>query len=275
MAESEPNEPATEGELVFESAGPATGEDLQFEHAEYAEVAPSAPTCGVCKQAIPHAYFAVNHLILCPQCRGRVEQSLRGGSGLARFVRAAVFGSVAGVAGFAIYFGVMKLANMEIGLISILVGYMVGAAVRKGSQGRGGWLYQLLAIFLTYTAIAASYSAVALPQFLTEMRAKKAETAAATPEAPGGAEHAAEAGNRPLGRVPPIVALTIVLFVVLAFCYAIPILVGIQSPISLLIVAFALWEAWKLNKRMRIQFLGPFQVGSGPAAGPLEAPAHG
>jgi hypothetical protein len=251
---------------------PATGDELQFDHAEYEAPGPSVPTCAACKQAISAAYFEVNGIILCPRCRGRIEASLTGGSGAARFLRAAVFGTGAGAAGFALYFGVMKLAHMEIGLISILVGFMVGGAVRKGARGRGGWLYQALAIFLTYSAVAASYSAVVVPRFLSELQSKRAQGhEAAAAEKPGaGAFDAVRPGDGPLNLGQAVLALAVVAAVVLAFCYAVPILIGIQSPISLLIVGFALWEAWKLNRRIPLRFTGPYRVGDGP----VEVVAH-
>ena len=44
-------------------------------------------------------------------------------------------GSLWAFAGFALYFGVMKLTGLEIGLISILVGLMVGKSVMSASGG--------------------------------------------------------------------------------------------------------------------------------------------
>jgi hypothetical protein len=41
-------------------------------------------------------------------------------------------------------------------LVALVVGFLVGFAVKKGSNGRGGPPYQWLAVFLTYTAIAIS-----------------------------------------------------------------------------------------------------------------------
>lgn len=52
---------------------------------------------------------------------------------------------------------VVKLTGYSIGLVAIVVGAVVGLAVRKGARGRGGWVYQGMAIILTYLAIAASY----------------------------------------------------------------------------------------------------------------------
>ena len=55
------------------------------------------------------------------------------------------------------WYAILKLLNMELGLIAIVVGLMVGFAVRWGSEGRGGWLYQGLAILLTYCSIVSTY----------------------------------------------------------------------------------------------------------------------
>lgn len=260
-----------------ETPRPDGGDELQFDHAEYegpaseTATAAVAATCAACKQSVPESYFEVNGAILCPNCRKLVEASLTGGSGLVRFLRATIFGLGAAVAGFAIYFGVMKIANLEIGLISILVGFMVGIAVRKGSQGRGGWAYQALAIFLTYSAIAASYSAVVVPGLVAEWRQKsEAAKAAEKAEAPE-----AEAGANPRAASPAqmVAGLFLLVGVALAFCYAIPVLAGIQSPIGLLIVAFALWEAWKLNRRMVLRITGPYRVGDAAGAAGLEGAA--
>jgi hypothetical protein len=264
--------------------------DLQFDHAEYAAPG-AATTCVACKNPVSGTYYEVNGRVFCPACRDAVEAYARRGSGIARFARAALIGTFAACAGFLIYFGVMKIAGMEIGLISILVGFMVGAGVRKGSRHRGGWVYQLLALFLTYSAIAASYSATAIPILLAQMREKKAEAPGAAKEA-GKAPEAANPGD-PAAPVPvpgpklepkpeevarpTAFGLVAAMVVVLSICYALPILVGIQQPIGLLIVAFALWEAWKLNKRVPLVFNGPFEAGQAPAGDDLSPgglPSH-
>ena len=178
----------------------------------------------------------------------------------------------------------MKLAHLEIGLISILVGYMVGMAVRKGSNGRGGWVYQLLAIFLTYTAISASYSAVIVPEIIANMREKRAakkeaiaakkadiEAKKADPKAKKAEDLAqadeddedqADLKDMTPGQALSGLALAVVFLV--GFAYAIPIMAGMQSPMGLLIIGFALWEAWKLNKRIPFVINGPFTVGGNP-----------
>jgi hypothetical protein len=227
-------------------------------------------------------------------------------------IKAGLFGSAAALAGFLIYFGVMKLTGLEIGLISILVGFMVGSAVRAGSENRGGWLYQLLAIFLTYSAIGASYAGHHVPELIAALD-KPAQDQPVAPEggrrkgptpAPvkGAPDGPGEASAKDVAEKPadekaddssraPVVAedaqpavmppragpgkpwgteqKVIFLVLVVVVAYVSPILDGFSSPIGLLIVGFALWEAWKINKRLKLEFNGPFRVGV-PKGPPLE-----
>jgi hypothetical protein len=44
-----------------------------------------------------------------------------------------------------------------VGFISFGVGYLVGRAVSRGAEQRGGFAYQSLAVFLTYSAVAWSF----------------------------------------------------------------------------------------------------------------------
>ena len=178
---------------------------------------------------------------------------------------------------FVIYFGVLKLTGYEVGLISILVGILVGGAVRKGSGGRGGWAYQALAIFLTYSAIAVSYSALVIPGLIEKLEADRAEgkaaevaNAAPAPGAPAPAAPAkVEGAEAPL---PLPLALGLFAVLVIGLVYSIPIIAGFSNPIGLFIIAFALWEAWKINRRVRLEITGPYAVGGGVIeAGPAHA----
>lgn len=263
---------------------------LQFDQAEYtspaAEAAAAETVCGGCKRPIVDQYYALNNLILCPECRDRVEEHWRGGSRLGRFAKATLLGTLAAVGGFAIYFGVLKITNMEIGLISILVGLLVGGAVRKGSGGRGGWAYQGLAMFLTYTAIVASYSGLFIPAIFAKFEADRAEKVLDKAKAEGAekpGEVAEEAPAKPAQAGPPAAVpakvgeaeaklpLPLALALFVGLLYALPIMVGMQQPIGLFIIGFALWEAWKLNKKAHLVINGPYAVGGGSAE---PGPAH-
>jgi hypothetical protein len=268
-----------------DAPGSPDDDDIQFDHAEYEGPVAAATTCAACKQAIDETYYEANGVLLCPRCAEIIQAHLAGGSGLLRFARAGLFGFAGAVAGFGLYFGVLKLTGREIALISIVVGLVVGSAVRAGSRGRGGWAYQGLAVFLTYSAIVASYTAMIVPQVVAGLEKKQAAAQKKKGDAAAGPAKAAAAGpakpadaglvERP-DRMPTtlgqaIVELLKLSAILLALLYAFPIVAGFHQPIGLLIIGFALWEAWKLNRRTRVDFHGPFLVGDGLPEG---APGH-
>src|SRR5687767_13130051 len=128
---------------------------LQFDRAEFKGDA--AIKCVSCQAPIAGQYFQVNGQAVCPACREQIAQFGMGGSKSCGFARAALGGSGAAVAGFLIYWAIRAISGYEFGLIAILVGWMVGMAVRWGSERLGGLFYQLLAVTLTYFSICARY----------------------------------------------------------------------------------------------------------------------
>lgn len=252
-------------------------DDLAYDDDEADAPAEDVPQCAACGRPLEEAYYTVNGVVLCEPCRDVVLDGWRGGSRLARFARAGVFGAGAAVAGFALYFGVLKLTGLEIGLISILVGLMVGRAVRAGANGRGGWAYQGLAMFLTYTAIVASYTAVVAPQMFADIARRqgqaKGEAPKAAPARPARAVKAAAVKpavppvRAPKARPPSLARLLVALVVLVALLYALPIVAGFHQPIGLLIISFALWEAWKINRAPRLDVTGPHPLDATLPAG--------
>ena len=103
--------------------------------------------------------------VLCERCKMDLELAATQGTRAGRFLRAAVYGVGAGAVGSGIWYAVRAATGYEVGLIAVAVGFMVGAAVRKGSNGRGGWRYQALAMFLTYASIVSTY----VPDIMTEI----------------------------------------------------------------------------------------------------------
>lgn len=258
---------------MTDPVSPAAPSDapLQFERAEFSEPS-AAPQCKACQRSITDAYFEVNGHLLCPSCRDAVAASLTGGSKMGRFFRASLFGVGAAAAGALLYFAVSSATGYNIGLIAVAVGWMVGSAVRKGSDGRGGRFYQFLAVLLTYLSISASLA----PDVYEGMSAPSAEEAPApAAQAPAQAapeviqasattaDTAPEAAEAPAGDSPELsVTVRVILAAILSL--GAPVLVGFNSPISLLIYGFALWEAWRRNTRAVLNIAGPFQLA--PAA---------
>jgi hypothetical protein len=225
-------------------AVPEGESELQFDRAE-----PSMPegarACGGCKQSIEAEYYAVAGHVVCPSCTAQFTA----GPSSAEFLRALVLGTGAAVLGTLVWYLIYKFTGSEFGLIAIGVGLLVGFAVRKGARGRGGWKYQTLAIVLTYVSISASY----MPTILSSVR-QEAGTQVSVESArdvPGDVaeDPAADRGSSlsPLGFV-----------VLFGIALASPFLAGVKNFMGLLIIAFALYEAWKINKRADVT--GPFRI---------------
>ena len=235
---------------------PTASQELQFDTAEPAQV-PSASggataagsavgaTCASCRAPIDDYYYAAGDKVLCPTCGQQVIASMTGGSGFVRFLRALVFGIGAGIGGCLVWYGVRRLSGYEVGLVAIVVGLMVGGAVRAGARGRGGALYQVLAVVLTYLAISTNY----IPDIF--------EVIWAEAQAEGFTDDAER---------------TVAMVLVMAFSavasLAAPFLGGLSNIIGLLIIGFALWEAWKINNRQQFALAGPYSLRGGMPPAP-------
>jgi hypothetical protein len=196
-------------------------EPLQLDRAEYADAQPSGNSCAVCRRAIPDSYYTVNGRVLCGACCTAFQRSRIEGAGV-RVAAALAFGACGVVAGTALWYAVAALFHMQLGLIAIVVGVLVGAGVRRGSRGRGGIGYQLMAVLLTYASVAAS-------NFIFIARTNL----------PG-----------------------MSLFEQIGYAVAAPFLQGASNLLGLLIIGFALWEAWKLNKEVAVVITGPHRISS-------------
>jgi hypothetical protein len=270
-------ERVTEGAAAVAAPGlePAAT-SLQFDRAEYAEPSqePAGPRCTACRRPLADSYYEVNGQVTCPDCQLVAVHEATGGSRVGRTFRAGLAGAAGGGVGALIYFAVEVFTGYQIGLIALLVGFLVGAGVRWGAHGRGGWFYQIMAIALTYAAIAESYALMAVrdvvrdPSVLERLATKS--TAPTSPQA--GAETTSSPTSSATAPVAPAPPLTVAGFVLglgllLLLSLALPVMVGIESPIALLIFGIALFEAWKLNKRRAARISGPYAVAAIAAPG--------
>ena len=78
------------------------------------------------------------------------------------FPRALLFGIVVAAIGMALYAGFVIINNIEIGYVSLAVGFIVAKLMMIGSKGIGGRQYQIAAALLTYCAVSMSF----IPLFL-------------------------------------------------------------------------------------------------------------
>ncbi len=238
--------------------------DIQFDQAEYTTPTPDGPSCGVCQSSINGEYYETGGKVCCPSCRDRVEAAFRGGSRVARVLKAFLFGSVAAGIGAALYYAIQRATGYNIGLVAVVVGVMVGRAVRKGTGDRGGRFYQFLAVFLTYSAIASMYAPLVVQEFLKQAQVQEPAEAPIAKVDKADAKPDAELTD----PKQIVLAFVVVAVVVIGFSYILPVQIALTAPMSGLIFAFALWEAWKVNRRAHLSFNGPFRVSTPGSSGP-------
>jgi hypothetical protein len=132
------------------------GEPVQLDKAEYVDT--TKTTCAFCRQPIQTDYYAVNDKVTCPRCHASLQQRLAPGSVGGRSARALALGLAAAVVGGLAYFAIRVLTHLNIGLVAIGVGWLVGRAVRRGAGAAGGPAHQALAVGLTYLACAFGFA---------------------------------------------------------------------------------------------------------------------
>jgi hypothetical protein len=249
----------------------SVNEELQFDRAEREEPVTEEPSCDACHTAIAGEYYEVNGKAICATCRQGITAAMTGGSRLKRMFKATALGVLAGAVGAGIYFAVLKLTGYEVGLIAIVVGVLVGTAVRSGSDGRGGWFYQLLAIGITYCAIVFTYVPMIISE-IEQIQAKEIQSASTSMPATDStaASTPAETDNQPFNlndAAPGLRAFMKVFVYLLAFVVAFISPILDVNLIGYLIKGFALYEAWKINKRPQVTISGPYRLAGGPDGG--------
>jgi hypothetical protein len=225
---------------------PPSPHELQFQHAEPIAEVSAGPVCVVCKQPVVGSYYqAQGQQTLCVLCAERIRAGLQAAPAMS-LVRAALYGGGAALAGCALYAAVAIVLKAEIGLIAILVGWMVGKAIRHASYGYGGRRQQILAVLLTYFAITTSYIPVILYQ---DARVAQTINASVSSSAPANA--------RPRVSFGIVVLFFLVLTAVAPF---LSLTSGVSAWISLFIIFIGLQYAWKLTARREIVLTGPYSV---------------
>ena len=244
--------------------GDESRDDLQFEEAEFAEGQAGAPSaCALCQTELTGSYYTVNGRPACDRCRTGLLAHFTGGSGCLRFSKAVVFGIVGGLVGAILYWGVARVSGYELSLIAIATGWLTGKGVSLGNGHRGGLLYQLLAVALTWGAICASY----VPFMDEEILAGEPIVVEGTELEPGEAGEGLEDSG--FATLPTPVRWLIEY----PFALALPILSITESPMGFLILLIGLWTAWGTNKPVRLEFTGPHALQPAGAAPPGLPPA--
>lgn len=234
---------------------PPSPQDLQFQHAEPIDTATlsegSAQTCVACKQPVGDTYYHAQGQVVCPLCAQHIQTGQQAAPRLS-LLRAALFGGAAALGGCMLYALVAIVLHAEIGLIAILVGWMVGKAIRHGSYGRGGRPQQILAVTLTYFAITTSYIPIILYQ------AAKNPHRAEQQQAQTNAGPVTSDARAPAQPHMSFGGIAIYLLMLAAVAPFLSLTSGISAWISLFILFIGLQRAWKLTERREIMLMGPY-----------------
>ena len=142
--------------------------------------------------------------------------------------KALILGFGAALVGAVIYWAVIRFFRLEIGIVAVLNGWMVGKAMRIGSGGRGGRVLQVAAALLTYLSVGMAYVPLAL------------------------------SAGAAINLATLLSAALLPVYVVLG---SLP-----GGLISALIIGFGMVQAWQLTGTPALDIQGPFRVGNAPAA---------
>jgi hypothetical protein len=227
-------------------------EPLQFDTTAPAGT-PSA-TCAVCKKPVGDAYYTAGKAIVCGTCKTQIETAPRPRATAPLVMRAIAFGLGGAILGAAVYYGVMAVTGLEIGLVAIVVGYLVGRGVQMGARGRRGRAFQITALVLTYFGIALGYAPAAVKALQSSdhsvLSAAKTDTAATS-----------SATKKPVTTVEFVEALGLLVAGVLALPFVVIFGSGAGGVLTAIIIAVGLRQAWYMNRDPgKPVFHGPFRV---------------
>jgi hypothetical protein len=147
-----------------------------FDKAQYTFAPASGPDqCTLCQQPIAASYYRLNGNMACEPCATKAKPNLPADSHAA-FTRAILYGIGAAIVGM-IGYALFEIATgIIIGYLAIGVGYLVGKAMKRGSNNRGGRRYQIAAALLTYASVSMAAIPVAIHSYKNH---KPAHTATA------------------------------------------------------------------------------------------------
>jgi len=236
----------------------------QFGTAEYA-TKPGSNLCQFCQQPLSGTYYRVNAGLACPGCAEKMRSEIATDKHAA-YVRALTYGigaAVMGLIGYALI--AILLQGWVISYMSIGVGWIVGTAMMKGSNGVGGRRYQIAAALLTYAAVSMAAVPIWI-HFAGERKQQKQVQQQKLADEQRQLEQ--ESGQRPSEpqQAPraerPQVSLGTWLEKVVLLGLASPFIQLSSSPgwgaMGLLILFFGMRIAWKITEGKPFGIYGPF-----------------
>ena len=246
----------------------------QFGTAEYKN-ATGSDRCKSCQQELTGTYFRINGLLACESCTRQLQaQTPKDTHSI--YVRGILFGVGGAIAGLILYSAFGIITGIEIGYVALAVGWLVGTAIKKGSNGVGGRRYQIAAVALTYAAVSLSAIPLGISYMMKQKKPAVATTASAS--SPGSSAtdpNAAPSSNDSAIVVQPVKQQRSLGTIVGALIFAglaspfLELQGGISGIIGLVIIFVGIRIAWKITAGPRLEILGPFQAKAPPAPAPF------
>jgi hypothetical protein len=242
----------------------------QFGTAEY-KSASGPDRCKSCQQELPGAYFRINGLLACEKCTRQLQAQTPKDTHAA-YVRGILFGVGGAIVGLILYSAFGIATGIRLGYIALAVGWLVGTAIKKGSNGIGGRRYQIAAVALTYAAVSLSAIPVGIYDIMKE------KNPAQISHAPGSSPASTtERGSASFQEDPPASgqratpslasAAGALLFAGLASPF-LELAGGFSGLIGLVIIFVGIRIAWKMTGAPPLEILGPFQAHAPPLPAP-------
>ena len=226
--------------------------------------------CKACGQLLGARYYRIGSAQACEACAEKAKLSIPKDTHTI-FMRALLLGAGGAILGLIAYSTFSIVSGIEIGYLSLLVGFLVAKAMMKGSGGIGGRRYQLAALAFTYAAVSLSAIPISIAHFAKEPKQPtRAQQSANSDPAVGStaADSAGQSSSDSTGPKKQPLNLLSVIGTLFFLGLASPFL-ALQDPlngvIGLVILSVGLRIAWQMTAGKTIDILGPFnRAGSSP-----------
>jgi len=238
----------------FQGMSPAgETDDLQFQKAEFA-----GRTCTACRAAIGDTYYQIQGRDACPTCAQLRLATQNATDSGGKMFKGFLWGSGAAFLGSAGY-ALLLFMNVQLSIVSIGIGWLVGTAIKKGTDGHTSRKYQVMAVLLTYLAIAFAF----LPVMIVSL-VKDHKPAAASSKNPRSARPPqANDDDATPKKAPAAGSLVLALIMAVGISIGLPLIVAFGSMpgglLTLLIIFFGLQQAWVQTKPDDALVAGPYQ----------------
>jgi hypothetical protein len=237
--------------------------ELSFDRAAFTEN-DAGEKCTSCGAPVGETYFTWQQRMVCAACKDKVHAIAAKAKSGSAFWRAALLGGGAAVGCGILYAIFVQITNFQLALATIGIAFVIAKVVRKASAGVGARRFQVLAVALTYLAACMGYAPgliKGVQKGIADQRAQATVSAAAHPPVDGSPASAAPNSASQTEATGNVGVAVLKFFgTMLGILLVAPFLEFGEAPLGLLIIAFGLWEAWKLSRGIPLVVDGPFRV---------------